>query len=249
MRWLPALVLSVLVLSGCSAEPEADAQATTVSASQTAAPTASPPTVSAFAANVTGLDVAFAFAAAGNGTNASLAWSLAFGDGNHTNGTALPGAANHTYAAAGSYNATLVVRQAGASANRTIQVNVTGNATAPVVVLATFQFTGSLPFDGATVGSHTFAVPAGATQVTMAYTSDYVGLFTAVASATDPAGTERMYSLDACSVGFAPPSGTTTCAMATEGPVDAGDWLAEVSYQLGQASEDYTLDLVVYGVA
>jgi PKD repeat protein len=243
--------LLVLSLAGCAADPPAsDTQDTdvsqtstgTASATGTQAPAAAA-VVLDLTANVTGLAVAFAF----NGTGAS--WSLAFGDGNATNGTALPGAANHTYAAAGTYNATLTVRTGASSANRTLAVNVTAGASGPQVALLQESFSGSLPADGATTAAHTFTVPAGGQRLVVVYTSDHVGLFSAVAEVFDPAGTSKLYSLDACSAGFDPPAAVSTCEMVLEEALEAGDWSAEVYYQAGQVIEDYTLDVTAWGVA
>lgn len=266
MRWLPALMLSVLVLSGCTAEPEdgADTQTATVSASPTptastsATTAAAPPTITDLAANVTGLDVAFTFTGrAGKGAT----WTLAFGDGNETNGTAvtqaiqpvddanttLNGTVEHAFAAAGVYNATLTLRDAAGSANRTIVVNVTGGAaSAAVVLLSETTASGSLPVEGLT-GTLAFDVPAGATLVEVTYVSDHVGLFTALATVSDPAG-ERISSSDACGFGDSG-AATNTCVMTIDADVVAGAWDATVTWQVGQATEDYTLTARVFGVA
>lgn len=263
MRWFPAVAFTLLLLAGCSSDPPAvetqgtdaagtgtatDAPSATATSTRTGtgAPAAAGPAAAVrnLTANATGLTVAFAFDGAGT------SWTLSFGDGNATNGTALPGIANHTYAAAGAYNATLTVRSGASVANRTIAVNATAGASSgPLALLLQESFSGSLPADGATTAAHTFTVPAGGQRLVVVYTSDHVGLFSAVAEVFDPAGTSKLYSLDACSAGFDPPAAVTTCEMVLEEPLEPGGWSGEVYYQAGQVIEDYTLDISVWGIA
>lgn len=60
----------------------------------------------------------------------ALSWTLAFGDGNVTNGTALPATASHSYGAAGNYSAIYVLSDGklNATYNVTIQVLPGGGA-------------------------------------------------------------------------------------------------------------------------
>ena len=120
---------------------------------------------------------------------------------------------------------------------------------APVVVLATYRFEGLLPADGSTVARHAFEVPANASELTLDYTSDYVGLFPAVATLVDLLDRERARSLDTCPVAVEPGANTRTCSMAVRIDVLEGPWTAQVQHQVGQVAEGYTLDIVVHGVA
>ncbi|MHB1260580.1 MAG: PKD domain-containing protein [Thermoplasmatota archaeon] len=62
--------------------------------------------------------------------NDTLSWTLAFGDGNQTNGTTLPSSVVHSYAAARNYTASLTVSDG--SLNRTATARITvGGAGAP----------------------------------------------------------------------------------------------------------------------
>ena len=77
--------------------------------------------------------------------------------------------------------------------------------------------------------------------------------FTQVINATlsgtvsDPSG-DRISSSDACGFGSTGAE-TDVCLMVVDTEVGPGAWAASVFWQLGQATEDYTLDVVVYGVA
>lgn len=158
--------------------------------------------------------------------------------------TTTAGAGNATAGPAGNGTA------GNATGNATVG-NSTGNATdnataGPVVIVFQDSFSGSLPVDGLE-GAHTFDVPAGAVRVEVTYTSDHVGLFTALATVSDPSG-ERISSSDACGFGSTGAE-TDVCLMVVDTEVGPGAWTAAVFWQLGQATEDYTLDVVVYGVA
>lgn len=68
-----------------------------------------------------------------NGTDAdgdALAWALAFGDGNATNGTSLPANVTYAYPQPGAYNATLTVSDGKATTNVTLQLNLTASGPA-----------------------------------------------------------------------------------------------------------------------
>ena len=61
----------------------------------------------------------------------ALSWTLSFGDGSaNATGTALPGNATHSYAAAGLYNATLTVSDGKLSSSSTVAINATAGAAA-----------------------------------------------------------------------------------------------------------------------
>lgn len=90
----------------------------------------------------------------------------------------------------------------------------------------------------------TLDVPTGASVVQLYYNTTYTGTWSAIVELFDPGAQSRGYSLEDCPQ---PPPGamsTFSCVLTTTGPVDAGDWSAEIYYQLGEATEDYTLTLV-----
>jgi len=208
------------------------------------------------------LDVSFALAASRVPAGA-LQWALDFGTANMTapasetssaNGTTLPATVDHTYIAEGTFNVTFTLKAGNASTQRvdaTLRI-AAGNATVetrPVVLLFQTQFSGSLPLDGATVASHVFAVPAGSIRILYNYTSDHIGLFSAIALLKDPSGTERIDSLSECGANLNAGVATDDCPMVLEEDLMPGDWTAEVDYQAGQVTEDYTLDVTVLGYA
>ncbi|MEK6985913.1 MAG: PKD domain-containing protein [Candidatus Thermoplasmatota archaeon] len=92
------------------------------------------PAITAFAANVTGLNATFTLAAT-DANNDTLSYTLSFGDGSVNATGSLP-AANVTYAfaAAGNYTAQLIVSDGKLSANQTILIVVVAP---PAVVLST----------------------------------------------------------------------------------------------------------------
>lgn len=151
MRWsVVACVLVFVLASGCSdkdpdPEPSASTSAsTTAASSNTTAPANQPPT-GTMAVSVPGgaapLNVSFGL----QGTDAdgdALTWTLAFGDGNGTNGTALPANVTHVYAAAGAFNATFTLNDGTEEAAYHALVNVSANATAAAVL----TFTGHVLF-------------------------------------------------------------------------------------------------------
>ncbi len=187
----------------------------------------------------------------------NTSWTLSFGgDGNASNapsnGTALPATIEHAYAGNGTFNATFSVQPATGAAKRldaTVIIH-SGNATVelrPTVILFQTQFSGSLPADGAVTADHPFEVPAGATRVDVVYTSEHIGLFTALASVSDPGG-ERITSSDACGFGSMGAE-TDVCLMTVEEEVGPGTWSAGIVWQVGEATEDYTFDVTVFGYA
>lgn len=130
--------------------------------------------------------------------------------------------------------------------------NLTGNQTAnvtmppPSVLVFEETFDGSLPVDGLSA-AHPFAVPAGATRVEVTYTSDHIGLFTALATLNDAAA-ERLSSSDACGFGSTGAE-TDVCEMVVDEEVGPGEWSIEITWQVGQATEDYTFHVRVFGAA
>jgi PKD repeat protein len=64
----------------------------------------------------------------------ALSWSLDFGDGNRTTGTALPAILPHEFARVGSYNATLTVQDGKLDATAVVHLKV--NSSAPALVFS-----------------------------------------------------------------------------------------------------------------
>lgn len=139
---LAAALLSTLVLAGCSdngggggttstTTTTAAAATTTTSRSATTTTTAAGTTSSApqdraptgsASAVVNGTAVAFEL----NGTDPdgdALSWTLAFGDGASTEGTALPATADHTYAV-GNFTATFTVSDAAHDVRYDLNVSI-----------------------------------------------------------------------------------------------------------------------------
>ncbi|MEK6974769.1 MAG: PKD domain-containing protein [Candidatus Thermoplasmatota archaeon] len=92
------------------------------------------PVIQSFTGNVTGLSVSFLINAS-DADGDALTYVLAFGD-NSTNATGTlangVGNATHTFAAGGSFNATLVVSDGSAQATKSLQVTVTAPSAAEV---------------------------------------------------------------------------------------------------------------------
>lgn len=172
------------------------------------------------------------------------------GSGNQTASFAPPPAATQNNTSPADTNAT-ASNSTAASGNATGNAagNATGNQTsnetaAPAVLVFETTFGGSLPVDGATA-THPFSVPAGASRVEVTYTSEHVGLFTALATLNDPAG-ERLSSSDACGFGSTGAE-TDVCEMLVDEEVGPGEWSMEITWQVGQATEDYTFHVRVFG--
>lgn len=116
----------------------------------------------------------------------------------------------------------------------------------PRTVLLEQTFTGFLPLDGNVRALHDFEVPSGADEVQVVYTSDHVGIFRAWVSVWDEDG-KRMDSVDDCEPGT-PGAAVDRCEMAASGDIPAEPWTIQVFWQLGQAIEQYTIDVKVLGV-
>lgn len=101
-------------------------------ATGTAAASNKAPTITAFAAEVTGLNATFAFAAT-DANNDTLTYTLSFGDGS-VNATGTLPSANVTYAfaAAGNYTAQLIVSDGKLAGNKTLLVSMVAAAVAAV---------------------------------------------------------------------------------------------------------------------
>jgi hypothetical protein len=127
--------------------------------------------------------------------------------------------------------------------------NATLNETVPRAYGIVYQqsFTGLLPVAGLQ-GNHIIAVPADADKIEIVYTSEHIGLFGAVARGIDPQGATRLDSLATCGAALSPGVATSTCTMALEEPLPAGDWTGRVIWQAGQVTEEYTLAVTVWGL-
>ncbi|MFO1535565.1 MAG: PKD domain-containing protein [Thermoplasmatota archaeon] len=153
--WLAIGLVLVLLLSGCAQKSPSSASSSNPGSSS-ALPTAPPrsgatatsaPTAPHPAANATNHVPTAAIAAkTGNGTAAlnvtftlsghdadgdALNWTLAYGDGNRTAGSALPANATHAYGAGGLYNVTLTVTDGRNATVATVRLNLTAASHGP----------------------------------------------------------------------------------------------------------------------
>lgn len=132
MRLLVGCIVALMLLAGCSdKKPDGADDSSRSSTSPTAAPAPNHPPTASMLANTTGqapLNVTFLL----NGTDAdgdAVTWTLDFGDASAAaNGTALPGNVTHLYAAAGLFNATLLVSDGNATTNATLTLNITAGS-------------------------------------------------------------------------------------------------------------------------
>jgi PKD repeat protein len=243
---LSLAALLVLSLSGCTSGGGAEADSDqlsipgTTSGALNRAPTGSL-NVSAVNGSVP-LTVNFTL----NGTDLdgdALNWTLSFGDGNETNGTALPAQVAHNYTAPGSFNVTLNLTDGLNSTLYTTVVvasNGTGNASAAAEVQAPEQLTGSVVcaptfvVKGEVAGSsNELVVLEGQKLLTLTLSYDDpggAGLTDLDITVTDPNGDSETSE----EVGPEPP-------LVFESPA-AGTWtLALIGYScMGEAS--YTVD-------
>jgi len=130
----------------------------------------------------------------------------------------------------------------------------TENGSGEEAILVEETFTGMLPANAGDPtasglqGAHTVDVLAGVTRLEVTYTSTHAGLFAAVATVEDPLGTEQANSLDACGANLNPGAAAQdVCLMVIEEVAD-GAWTLTVSWQLGQATEQYELFVQGFGV-
>lgn len=171
MRLTPVacVALVALAFAGCSEDPErypdgvpqtgttgdsasesGSAIGTTTSSSGTTTTggTANQPPTGSMAAVVNGTGVTFALRGSDPDADA-LSWTLAFGDGNSTNGTSLPSNVTHTYAATGNLTATFTLSDGAHSVNYTANFTVGGGSSG--VVLSGHVVTPD-PFAAADIG-------------------------------------------------------------------------------------------------
>lgn len=143
-------VLMLVVLSGCASPVEpvesddtSSSESTTPSETQTSSASESgnvtsstnateganrAPVIDSFLANITGLTVSYSFNAS-DADGDTLTYELSFGDGSaNVTGTGPVGNGTYEFAAAGSYNLTLVVRDGAESANVTLKVDAVAAA-------------------------------------------------------------------------------------------------------------------------
>ncbi len=205
MRWsLTACLVLVVVVSGCSSKtpddgttpsPSSQTVSQTSSGSATSsastAPAANQAPTGSMAVSVPGgaapLNVSFTV----EGQDAdgdALNWTLAFGDGNQTNGTALPANATHVFAVAGLYNSTFTIDDGVNQTSYHALVNVSAEASAKAALL----FTGHVIFPDPVLStegeclfalSDQFGIPPGG-----GYAGDYF--------AFDPLGKGWTFSFD-----------------------------------------------------
>lgn len=156
---LAAALLSTLVLAGCSDDPEdgatvtsttSSSESTTTSASSSTSTSSSSTSTSSapqenraptgsISASVAGgslpLEVNFTLAGSDPDGDA-LTWDLAFGDGQSTSGTTLPGEAMHSYTTAGNFTAVYTLSDGTTDATYDVTVAVTAGTTAAGLTFA-----------------------------------------------------------------------------------------------------------------
>lgn len=260
MRILAILLALTLLLAGCASsggdEAPSSSSTTTSTAvasqTQTSTTTSSTTTTTAppaenkaptgsLGAVATGLQANFTL----NGTDPdgdALSWTLAFGDGNRTEGTQLPVTIRHTFAAAGTFTAVFTLDDGQAQSS----YNVTVAATASPVTATTQDFQGgwsfannvacldsSAPYD---------AVPMteGVTYLTFAVDPGTVGL-PFVADFLSGAFIDHLLFLDAAgAILLDAEAGGTSFSWTAEGTVPPGAVLAVAFGCLGTPGEELT---------
>ena len=245
---LAAALLLSLALAGCSKDGDGGGPSTTSgSGSATGTSTAAnrPPTASLNVSVAEGLSpLAVNFTLEGSDPDGdALNWTLAFGDGNATDGASLPGDATHTYAAGGNFTAVLTVSDGNltASANVTIAVAAAGALPDPLHFEGTLTAVPFVPGVGSpnefveeSSATHEFAftgTPATMT-LTLAYEGGTPGVFTDVDFfVTDPSGEETASEAE----GAEPP-------LEVESPAP-GQWSVRVFAYGGEGEVPYTLDV------
>jgi hypothetical protein len=125
---------------------------------------------------------------------------------------------------------------------------------APPVVVASYNFAGSGPVDVATASplevDYAFAVPSGAVRILIYYNATYNGLWAGYASIEDAGGQEATNTIDACGIDISPGAQSRSeCIVDISGSIGSGDWNIHYAWQLGNAGENFTFDVVVYGHA
>jgi PKD repeat protein len=160
-----AALVVALLLSGCASDPKTSStdDASDPGTSGTASAdggssgtAASGSTGTGAAGNSSGALVATLAADALNGTapllvnftvgatpaSANATWTLSTNGTAFANGTGVPAVANHTFLAAGLWNVTLTVLDAGRNATAVVAINVTGDAGGVSTLLATYSNSG-----------------------------------------------------------------------------------------------------------
>lgn len=132
------LVLTALASAGCSGKdspPAASSSSSSAAVSATNSTTAAPhnqPPTGTLSVQPEGLNATFRLDGSDPDGDA-LDWTLAFGDGNETNGTALPANATHAYAAAGAFNATFTLSDGRNETSYSVSVQANATAAAALV--------------------------------------------------------------------------------------------------------------------
>ena len=149
MRWLMAVLLVGLALSGCFKpdDPAPTPSETPIEPGSSTPTTTTPPPTTSPSPDPTGpggvknrLPIGSIEASADNGTipltvtftlrgtdadDDPLSWLLDFGDGNETEGTQFPATRQHTYEQSGLFNATYFLTDSKATVNYTVSINIT----------------------------------------------------------------------------------------------------------------------------
>lgn len=124
-------------------------------------------------------------------------------------------------------------------------------------VIAHQVFTGMLPDPDsgpdALFPSFTIDVPAGGDQVMFFYNTTYSGFWQSVVTITDPDGVSYdNLAADDCGIVFPAPPGVNqaySCwILDLRGEVPAGTYTIEMTWQVGEATENFSLDFTAWGM-
>lgn len=237
------LLLVTLLLAGCSDKKGDDSDSTSAASSSGPAPANLPPTGTLNASLTNGsIPLAVNFTLTGSDLDGDpLNWTLAFGDGNSTNGTSLPATVPHNFTASGSFNVTYTLTDGFEQKAYNLTINATGGVATPPTqgpiqltgtVTCALLIVASAHIDG---GDNTFTVEPGQTRMTITLAYDDPtgeGVNDLDITITSPGGDSEVSE----EVGPEPP-------LVFEGP-EAGEWTSAVLGYSCAGQADYTLDIV-----
>lgn len=115
------------------------------------------------------------------------------------------------------------------------------------------SFAGSAPVDPGTQQAlqinYIFDVANGTTRLVYWYNTTYNGAFSAVARLYDPSGEMRGDTLETCGIPSPGQQAKFSCYVESTTPIKEGSWTLRVTWQVGEANEDFTLDVIGWGPA
>lgn len=233
-----SLLLLALTLAGCSGDEDKGGGDAMPSATPTSTgPAPNRPPVGSAGVALNGTSATFTL----NGTDPdgdALNWTLAFGDGNSTNGTSLPANATHDYGASGVFNATFTLGDGNLTSVYNLTVNATtlpgGPTQGPVQLTGEVMCVPTVVVEGQIQGGENeFVVEPGQTRLVLVLSYDDPsgdGVVDLDFAVTDAAGEETVSE----EAGPEPP-------LEFENPV-AGTWTISVIGYSCIGSASYTID-------